>query len=251
MVLVAASSLLALASATCVRQGSPISSGRACHVPGTAFNHSSCCGEIAPPHECYNGCCLACNGPVMDPKSRCIVKNSSHSRCPPPPPPPVPPPPPRPCEPETLASGITLPCPWPPLLNMTRDTILPHYITTPPKAINIDDGRQLWVDDFLVDTQRTTGVEREYRQAEYRNDVNPIMAPTQPWEKRNYNYARAYSGGVWWIPEENIFKMWYGCGTSPATDSCIGLCLATSADGLRFEKKPLDVVTVLPSFDRV
>ena len=36
--------------------------------------------------------------------------------------------------------------------------------------------------------------------------------------------------------------MWYGCGTSPATDSCIGLCLATSRDGVEWAKKPLDVV---------
>ena len=36
--------------------------------------------------------------------------------------------------------------------------------------------------------------------------------------------------------------MWYGCGTSPTTDSCIGLCLATSHDGLKWAKEPLDVV---------
>ena len=37
------------------------------------------------------------------------------------------------------------------------------------------------------------GVKREYLQADYRNDVNPIMRPTEAWEKRNYTYARAYS----------------------------------------------------------
>ena len=53
-----------------------------------------------------------------------------------------------------------------------------------------------------------THVRTRYRRADYRNDVNPIMAPTEPWEKRNMTYARAYSGGVWWIPEEETFKMW-------------------------------------------
>ena len=133
---------------------------------GSGVNVSSCCGE-ANPHECYGGCCLACNGPVMDPRSRCVGTNSSHSKCPlhplpkPPPPPLPPPPPPRPCTPERLASGIQLPCPWPPLLNMTRETTVPHYIRAPPAAINIDDGRQLWVDDFLVDTEQTSAIERE------------------------------------------------------------------------------------------
>ena len=51
-------------------------------------------------------------------------------------------------------------------------------------------------------------IRTRYRRADYRNDVNPIMAPTELWEKRNMTYARAYSGGVWWIPAEETFKMW-------------------------------------------
>ena len=39
-----------------------------------------------------------------------------------------------------------------------------------------------------------------------------------------------------------LHRMWYGCGTSPATDSCLGLCLATSKDGIAWSKAPLDVV---------
>ena len=147
-----ASQLLLLALALpCVHEGSPLSSGRPCHVPGEPPNRSSCCGEENP-HECYSGCCLACNGPVMDPGSRCVAKNGSHSTCPPAAPPPPPPPPPRPCTEENLASGIRLPCPWPPRLNMTRETITPHYLTAPPATINIDDGRQL----FIVSSQATS-----------------------------------------------------------------------------------------------
>ena len=44
---------------------------------------------------------------------------------------------------------------------MTREATVPHYIRAPPAAINIDDGRQLWVDDFLVDTKQTAAIERE------------------------------------------------------------------------------------------
>eukprot|EP01052_Picozoa_sp_SAG31_P020085 SAG31_NODE_1494_length_8106_cov_7.933183_1_plen_671_part_00 len=224
------------ATSSCVHAQST----RACHVPGTPYNKSSCCGETAPPHECFGGCCLGCNGPVMDPRSRCVFRNSSVSHCPPPAAPPPPPRPARPCKQEMLASGIQLPCPWPPKRNMTRASPVPFYISSPPAVISIDQGRQLFVDDFLV--SHTQGVRREYARAIYRDDVNPVMSATKPWEKRNMTYARAYSGGVWWIPSDDTFKMWYGCGTSPKTDSCIGLCLATSADGINWKKPDLDVV---------
>ena len=70
----------------------------------------------------------------------------------------------------------------------------------------------------------------------------------QPWEKRNATgdpsgYARAYSGGVWWVPDDGVFKMWHGCGISSGTDSCLGLCLATSPDGIQWHKPLLDVVS--------
>jgi hypothetical protein len=224
------------AAAGCVRQGS----GRACYV-GDPQNRSSCCGEVNK-RECYGGCCLACNGPVMDPRSRCVPLNSSTSHCPPPSPPrppPLPPAPPRPCTGEVLASGIQLPCPWPPKHPMSRHAETPHYITSPPAAIAVNDGRSLFTDDFLI--ANSSGVRREYMQASYISE-SPVMSPTEPWEKRNMTYARAYSGGVWWVPDAHQFKMWYGCGTSPATDSCIGLCLATSDDGVHWSKKPLDVV---------
>ena len=109
---------------------------------------------------------------------------------------------------------------------MTRATRTPHYITQPPPTISVDKGRSLFVDDFVVENT-SAGLRREYLQPEYRAE-NPVMRPTERWEKRNMTYARSYSGGVWWIPDESVFKMWYGCGTSPATDSCLGLCLATS-----------------------
>ena len=35
------------------------------------------------------------------------------------------------------------------------------------------------------------------------------MSATEPWEKRNMTYARAYSG-EWWIPDAQQFKLWYG-----------------------------------------
>lgn len=215
--------------------------GQRCYVPGgSEGNSSSCCGEDPrKSSECFGGCCLVCNGPVKAPTSVCVKNKTA---CPAPAPPP-PTPPPRPCTPEVLASGITLPCPWPPVGNMSRTVATPHYLTTPPAVISVDTGRQLFVDDFLV-SATGGGVERQYMQAQYLTHAqgNPVMRPTEPWEARNMTYARAYSGGVWWIPEDGVFKMWYGCGTAPATDACLGLCLASSSDGIEWLKTPLDVV---------
>ena len=131
--------------------------GDACYVPGgSEGRHSSCCGEDpTKPRECYGGCCLACDGPAMDPTSVCVRKNSTRSTCPHNPPLPPPPPPPRPCSEEVLASGIRLPCPWPPVGNMSRAVATPHYITDPPAVITVDNGRQLFVDGFLLDHART------------------------------------------------------------------------------------------------
>ena len=54
---------------------------------------------------------------------------------------------------ETLYNGIRLPSPWPPSLQeIPREPVTPVYLTAPPSVIPIDIGRQLFVDDFLIDT---------------------------------------------------------------------------------------------------
>src|SRR5437764_1504255 len=54
---------------------------------------------------------------------------------------------------QTLYNGIRLPEPWPPRpRSLTREPVLPPYLRTPPAVIPINVGRQLFVDDFLVET---------------------------------------------------------------------------------------------------
>src|SRR5947209_1961518 len=51
-----------------------------------------------------------------------------------------------------LYNGIRLPSPWPPRVNeITRDPVTPPYLQAPPAVIPIDLGRQLLVDDFLIE----------------------------------------------------------------------------------------------------
>ena len=49
-----------------------------------------------------------------------------------------------------LPSNIELPAPWPPPSLATNP---PYYLSSPPAVINISIGRQLFVDDFLIDSQ--------------------------------------------------------------------------------------------------
>src|SRR5436309_850568 len=51
---------------------------------------------------------------------------------------------------ERLYNGIQLPAAWPPRYSAPLNTE-PPYLATPPSVIPIDVGRQLFVDDFLID----------------------------------------------------------------------------------------------------
>ncbi len=58
---------------------------------------------------------------------------------------------------EMLYNGIVLPSDWPPKHVEMRDFIdrkappKPTYLQSPPEVIPINVGRQLFVDDFLLD----------------------------------------------------------------------------------------------------
>ena len=53
---------------------------------------------------------------------------------------------------ELLYNGIRLPAEWPPRLPQGIDTAEPApYVVHPPKVIPVDVGRQLFVDDFLIE----------------------------------------------------------------------------------------------------
>jgi hypothetical protein len=56
-------------------------------------------------------------------------------------------------------NSIALPDQWPPRpATFARDQpLLPPYLANPPKVIPIDGGRQLFVDDFLVERTALPG----------------------------------------------------------------------------------------------
>jgi hypothetical protein len=140
----------------------------------------------------------------------------------------------EPADGETLYNGIRLPSAWPPkVIEISSDPVTPPYLKAPPAVIPIDLGRQLLVDDFLVEE---TTLRRTFHTPKEHSD-NPLVRPDKDWERKGRGpSAMVFSDGVWHDPKDRLFKLWYlsGYGT--------GTCYAVSKDGLHWEKPELDVM---------
>ncbi len=144
---------------------------------------------------------------------------------------------------ETLYNGIVLPAPWPPLRAELPDRPRPpYYLIEPPAVIDIDVGRQLFVDDFLIEE---SALHRRFHAASY-HPRSPVLVPARDWERRDpyaeitntppSPSAMVFSDGVFFDPADRHFKMWYMAGYQ---QHC---ALALSTDGLHWERPTLDIV---------
>ncbi|MBI5822008.1 MAG: glycosyl hydrolase family 32 [Verrucomicrobia bacterium] len=126
------------------------------------------------------------------------------------------------------------------MAELTREPLAtPAYLVVPPSVIPIDVGRQLFVDDFLI--ERTT-LKRKHHLAMYWSG-NPVLKPDKPWEgKGGSARAGVFSDGVWYDPADKLFKCWYWSSLSSSKPLRFYTCYATSRDGVRWEKPSLDVV---------
>lgn len=135
---------------------------------------------------------------------------------------------------EKLYNGIEIPAAWPPR-NMDdhslRDLPVP-YLTKPPKVIDISVGRQLFVDDFLIDE---TTMEKRFHQAVFSPD-SPVLQPETPLEMSGgiAPMAAPFTDGCWFDPMDGLYKLWYHAGWMEATG------LAVSRDGVQWTRKMLD-----------
>jgi hypothetical protein len=134
---------------------------------------------------------------------------------------------------QVLYNGIQLPTPWSPQPKTLSYEPMPlPWLTAPPAVIPIDVGRQLFVDDFLI--EKTT-LHRTFHSPKY--SETPVLVPDKPWELTGKNpTAMVFSDGVFFDPKDRLFKMWYMGGYGAST------CYATSTDGIHWEKPSLDVV---------
>lgn len=130
---------------------------------------------------------------------------------------------------ELLYNGIRLPAAWPPRAEeVNGEPMSVPYLESPPSVIPIDVGRQLFVDDFLIEE---TTLKRTFHSSAY-HPASPVLKPDQPWE--DPNMAMVYGDGVWFDPHDQLFKMWYLSGLQTT-------CYATSRDGIHWEKPALDI----------
>jgi hypothetical protein len=96
-------------------------------------------------------------------------------------------------------------------------------------VIPIDVGRQLFVDDFLIEK---TDLRRTYHRPQLYSG-NPVIKADRPWEIENgIGHAMPYSGGLFHDPRDRLFKVWYR-----GVDSTL---YATSRDGVHWDKPTLD-----------
>ena len=136
---------------------------------------------------------------------------------------------------ERLYNGIVLPEEWPPQNIDPRDTapMAVPYLESRPTVVPVDIGRQLFVDDFLIET----GTLRRVFHMPKKYAGNPVLKPETELEMNPGKNAAAVpkSGGVWWDATEQVFKMWYEAGWIHT------ICYATSKDGLTWDRPSLDV----------
>jgi hypothetical protein len=142
----------------------------------------------------------------------------------------------------TLYNGIAQQTPWPPRRHTWDATPRrPPYLIAPPPVIDIDVGRQLFVDDFLIEE---SGLHRAFHAATY-HPASPVLRPEREWELRDLfervnghpsPAAMPFSDGVFYDPAERVFKMWYMAGYQQHT------ALALSEDGIHWSRPSLPVV---------
>lgn len=140
---------------------------------------------------------------------------------------------------ETLYNGIDLPSVWPPRYTEpdTAQVMSVPYLEHKPAVININVGRQLFVDNFLIANTTLTPV---YHQPTFYKG-NPVLEPTEEWEKTTEGapYAAPFSDGVWYDDQSGIYKMWYltGAGTIHKEDKqTFYTGYAESQDGIHWTK---------------
>ena len=135
-----------------------------------------------------------------------------------------------------LYNGILQPDRWPPSLEYdgSRRSLPVPYLDTPPETIPIDVGRQLFVDDFLIEATTLT---RSFHQPE-KSEHNPVLRPATGVELDGGEcpVASPFNDGVWYDPTDRLFKMWYHAGWMRGTG------YAVSEDGIEWHRPELDVV---------
>ncbi len=141
---------------------------------------------------------------------------------------------------EQLYNGIVLPEVWPPRdLDPESDEPMPvPYLDHPPTVIPVDVGRQLFVDDFLIEQSTLTRTFHEAKKYEgnpvFRAETALELAPSKNCQVPG-QAGTVYlgHGGVFYDPDKRLFRMYYTAGWRG------GLALATSTDMIHWRRPAL------------
>jgi hypothetical protein len=119
---------------------------------------------------------------------------------------------------EKLHNGIVLPEVWPPR-HMDPESSKPMpvpYLREPPKVIPVDVGRQLFVDDFLIEGSTLKRVFHQARKFEgnpvFKAETERELAPAAIGEAGESATVFTGQGGVFWDPAERHFKLFHVAG---------------------------------------
>jgi hypothetical protein len=130
------------------------------------------------------------------------------------------------------------------LLVLVLVAVLAAASSAAPGLISIGSKKQLFVDDFLIES--LTNTKRVLNAAE-KAEGNPVIRPDRPWEGNDVRVSHLV-----YEPKEQQLKMWYSTTTYRARRGAkeievVGegggaVCLATSKDGIVWEKPNLGLV---------
>ena len=136
---------------------------------------------------------------------------------------------------EVLYNGIVLPEEWPPEdIDTKSDEPMPvPYLSAPPDVIRIDVGRQLFVDEFLIEE---TDLLHMYHLPE-KYAENPVLQCETELERQTGILGGTCRPCIWWNPTKELFYLWYQAGTYFRGT----IALATSPDGLHWTRPQFDV----------
>ncbi len=96
-----------------------------------------------------------------------------------------------------LVNGVEVSAEWPPHYpgKIGRKSLPVPYLEVPQKIIPVNVGRQLFVDNFLIDSTNLTPV---YHTPVF-IDKNPVLSPDRAWEYNSSGlFGAPFSDGIWY-----------------------------------------------------
>ena len=119
----------------------------------------------------------------------------------------------------------------------------PPYLRSPPRTVCLGVGRQLFVDNYLIDAKQTTLRKSWHDATVARLDA---VIPDRPWETGGggRRTARPFGGASLLEPRSQTLILFYRCGWRGKSGKT---CVAFSKDGLRFVKPSMTWASSTPT----